>query len=107
MNTNKTHSLFADSWLTQAECPIPPEANGLGWDPGEARLWWAVIRQSAKDVLTLPESDALDAAEFLRYTGVHLVEALFAIPVEETNKELARLIKASWSLSEKVRGYHL
>ena len=95
------------SWLTRSSPPLAPEDNGLGWSKGEASLWWAVIRQSAKDVLTLEESEALDAAEFLKDSGAYLVEALFAIPPEETRKELAHLIKKSKHLSEKVRGYRL
>jgi len=104
MNTNTTRFLSVDSWLLAPDTPLPPEDNGLGWPPGEARLWWAVVRQSAKDVLTLPESEALDAAEYIRYSGCYLLDGLFAIPVEETNKELARLIKLSPSLRRVVNG---
>lgn len=94
----------ADFWLTSPNSPLRPEDNGLGWSPGEARLWWAVVQQASVDVLTLPESAALDAAEFLESSGVHLVEALFGIPQEETRKELARLIKSSPTLKRVIRG---
>lgn len=107
MNTNTTRSPFADSWLLTPNPPLRPEDNGLGWSKGNALLWWAVVWQSALDVLTLPESEALDAAEFLKDTGAYLVYCLFAIPVEETRKELARLMKKSKSLKRLTRGYRL
>ena len=102
-----TRSRSVDSWLLSPSPPIPAEDNGLGWTEGEARLWWAVIRQSAKDVLNLRESMAMDAAEYLRYSGSHLVEALFGIPTEETNKELARLIVRSRGLRKYSRGFRI
>lgn len=100
-------SLSVDSWLLTTDPPLRPEDNGLGWSRGNALLWWAVMNQAAEDVLTLPQSDALDAAEFLKDTGALLIHALYAIPVEETRKELARLIKKSPSLRTLTRGYRL
>ena len=102
-----TRSRSVDSWLLSPDTPIPAEDNGLAWPEGEARLWWAVIRQAARDVLNLRESMAMDAAEYLRYSGAYLVEALFAIPVEETNKELARLITRSRALRKYSRGFRI
>lgn len=99
-----TRSRSVDSWLIRAKPPLPPEYNGLGWDKGEAHLWWAVVVQSSRDLLTLSESEAYDAAEWLKDSGAYLIEALYGVPVEETRKELAHLIKKSPSLRRLVRG---
>ncbi len=102
-----TRSRSVCSWLLSPSSPLAPEDNGLGWSAGEARLWWAVVRQAAHDVLKLPESEALDAAEYIKDSGSHLVEALFAVPVSETRKELARLITRSRSLRRLTGGVRL
>lgn len=104
MNTKRTRSPSVDSWLLSKTPPLPPEENGLGWAPGDAALWWAVVVQAARDVLTLRESEALDAGEFIKDSGCYLLEALYGVPVEHTRAELARLILRSPALREKVNG---
>lgn len=99
-----TPSRSVDSWLLTPNPPLAPGDNGLGWSEGEARLWWAVVWQAAADVLELDETPALDAADFLRSTGAHLNEALWGISVEETRKELVRLMKSNPALRYVIRG---
>ena len=41
-------------------------------DRGYRRLWEGVLRQAERDLLRAPQSEALDALEFLRTTGVWL-----------------------------------
>lgn len=107
MNTKRMRSRSVDSWLLCKEPPIPAADNGLGWPEGDALLWWMVVRQAARDVLDLRESDAYDAGEYLASSGSFLVEALFGVPVAQTREELARLIQKSPALREKVRGLSL
>ncbi len=44
------------------------------------RLWWAVIRKAAVDVVRASDQEALDALEFLWSTGEWLADELFGIP---------------------------
>lgn len=68
----------------------------------DARLWWAIIRESARDVQREHESLALDGLEFLRGTGVWLCEYLWGIEPDRTNKELVVLVKRNRHLKERV-----
>lgn len=73
------------SWLL---APYPP----AGRCSGEALLWWAALRQAARDLRYEHESLALDALEFLRVTGVWLAERLFEIDGDEFKREVTRLV---------------
>ena len=76
------------SFLLKKHPPTGPAAK-------EARVWWAVLRQAAHDVVHGDRTEAWDGAEFLRYTGWWLAESLFNIPYEDTQKELLKLMRLS------------
>lgn len=104
MSIKRMPSRSADSWLLSKHPPFDPKDNGLGWDPGDALLWWAVVVQAAHDVLSKSETTALDAGEWLKDSGAHLVEALYGIPVTQTREALARLIQRSPGFKRRLRG---
>lgn len=78
-----------DSWLLNGKPPY-----GYGGSEGTRRLWWAVIRQSARDVRYSHKSQALDALEFLKETGLWLSQDMFSIPEDEYKHEVARVVLA-------------
>lgn len=88
------------SWLAQRSPPNPLIAE---IPVGEARLWWAVIRESGKDLINGHESLALDAAEFLFATGVWLCDFLWGIEPAKTHRELLRLMEFNPHLQGRVR----
>lgn len=57
----------------------------------ERRLWWATLRQAAKDVRRGIEPEKTDALEFLESTGLWLLQTLFFIKPEESQKEIIGL----------------
>ena len=75
------------SWLLELEPPYNRKPTN-----GELRLWWAMIRLAAKDVLDGHESLALDGLEFLRLSGLWLGTTLFQIPEEEWKHEVVALV---------------
>ena len=64
-------------------------------DEGHRGLWRAVIKQAEHDLLRAPESEALDALEFLRTTGVWLWSDVFGtMEVSEAKQYIAALVLA-------------
>ena len=64
-------------------------------DEGHRSLWRAVIRQAERDLLRAPESEALDALEFLRTTGVWLWSDVFGtMEVGEAKQYITTLVLA-------------
>ena len=85
------------SWMVRLR---PPS----GVAKGELGLWWAILRQAARDVLvsrnyTLAE----EALSFLRGSGKFLYRSLFGIPEQATEEELKRLVTESRALGLKSR----
>lgn len=84
MSSQDTHS-----WLLKGQPPY-----GYRSADGHTRLWWAVIRQSAHDLRYSHKSEALDALDFLKETGLWLSQDMFGIPEEEYQREVARVVLA-------------
>ena len=74
--------------------PRPP----TGFVEKELYLWWNVIRQAAHDLRFSHKSNALDAIDFLRSTGLWLSIELFDVPEERYREEVASLLRQSRSL---------
>ena len=70
----------------------PKTKNPPTGETGETRLWWATIQRAALDLRYGHESDALDALEFLRTTGLWLVPTLFEIPERQYQECVAALV---------------
>jgi hypothetical protein len=49
----------------------------------EEALWWAVIRQAARDIKSSHHSEAEDAKEFLESTGLWLTTSVLNLSSEE------------------------
>lgn len=60
---------------------------------GEDRLWWAVVREAARDARYANRSTALDSVEWLTCSGCYLTSVLFHIPVVECYREVIKLIR--------------
>ena len=60
---------------------------------GEQRLWWAVIRQAAKDIMYGNEQEALDGYDFLKSSGLWLLIYQFDIKEDRAVQEIASLVK--------------
>ena len=76
----------------------PPKTNApLSFERG---LWWAVIRQAARDLRYAHKSEALDALEFLRSTGLWLSGEMFSVPGDDYKQAVTELVMARM----RVRG---
>lgn len=84
------------SWLTHSHPPCPGPLSK------EQRLWWAIVRQAARDVVRGHESLAWDGAEFLATTGAWLLDTFFGVAQTKTKQELVRLMKANGTLKKQV-----
>ena len=60
----------------------------------EGRLWWAVVRQAAHDLRYSHLSEAQDALEFLRSTGLWLSGSMFAISERDYKVAVTELVSA-------------
>ena len=79
------------SWLLRKRPPhprLPPSVSAA-----DRRLWWAICRQAARDLVGGHASVAWDAAEFLANTGVWLCEWLWEVPQAKTSAEIVALAK--------------
>lgn len=56
------------------------------------RMWWAVIRQAARDLRFGHESVALDAYEFMESTGKWMALTLFDLSPERFDAALSGLV---------------
>ena len=75
------------SWLL-AICP-PYDTKK---PTGERALWWAVIRTAGKDLRYSHRSEALDALEWLKLTGLWLLTEVYWVPPDEAKGEITALV---------------
>lgn len=61
---------------------------------GELRLWWSAIRRAARDLRYGHESEAIDALEFLKDTGLWLTTTLFHVEARVYQLGVAALVAA-------------
>ena len=60
----------------------------------EFYLWWAVVRQSARDIEHGHEQLALDAYEFLSHTGLWLLQYYFMLDESKAIEAVASLVRS-------------
>lgn len=65
----------------------PDQTSGAVSTP-EAALWWATLRQAAKDFIRGIQPDAGDAEEFLGTTGAWLMAEIFRMSAEDIASEM-------------------
>ena len=59
----------------------------------EEYLWWAVLRQAAKDIRYGHEQQALDAYEFLSSTGLWMLQFYFRQSEDRAINAIASLVR--------------